>query len=86
MEVQVENHGSDVDLKLVLVWFLALSYRFSNLVSIFHFKGNVYMYIHFLNDKLFEKLLHTSPFCYSIAKGLATCRLGGVISAQIVLF
>ena len=64
----------------------ALSYRFSNLVSIVHFKGNVYVYIHFLNHKLFEKSLHTFPFCFSIAKGLAMCRLGGVISAQKVLF
>ena len=64
----------------------ALSYRFSNLVSIFQFKGNVYMYIHFLNHKLFEKSLHASPFSFSIAKGLATFRLGGVISTQKVLF
>ena len=33
---------------------LGLSCRFSNLVSIFQFKGNVYMYIHFLNHNLFE--------------------------------
>ena len=44
------------------------------------------MYIHFLNHILFEKTLHTYPFCLSIAKGLATCRLGGVIGAQKVLF
>ena len=44
------------------------------------------MYIHFLNHILFEKALHTYPFCLSIAKGLATCRLGGVIGAQKVLF
>ena len=68
-----------------------LSCRFSNLVPIFHFKGNAYLYIHFLNHKLFEKSLHVCPFYSSIAKGLATCRLGGgggggVISAQKVLF
>ena len=44
------------------------------------------MYIHFFNHKLFEKALHAYPFCFSIAKGLATCQLGGVISAQKVLF
>ena len=65
---------------------LALSCRFSNLVSIFHFKGKVYMYIHFLNDMLFEKSLHACPYCFCIAKGLATFRLGGVISTQKVLF
>ena len=63
-----------------------LSCRFSNRVSIIHFKDNAYMYIHFLNHKLFEKALHAYPFCFSIAKGLAKCRLGGVISAQKVLF
>ena len=35
---------------------------------------------------LFLKALHAYPYCFSIAKGLATCRLGGVISAQKVLF
>ena len=35
---------------------------------------------------LFEKALRTCPFFFSVAKGLATCRLGGVISAQKVLF
>ena len=42
------------------------------------------MYIHFLNhtlSALFVKALHAYPCCFSIAKGLATCRLGGVISA-----
>ena len=63
-----------------------LSCRFSNLVSIVHFKGNAYMYIHFLNHKLFVKTQHACPDCVCIAKGLATCRLGGVISAQKVLF
>ena len=64
----------------------ALSCRFSSLVSIVHFKGNAYLFIHFLNHKLFEKALHAYPFRFNIAKGLATCRLGGVISAQKVLF
>ena len=35
---------------------------------------------------LFVKSLHASPDCFSIAKGLATCRLGSVISARKVLF
>ena len=63
-----------------------LSCWFSNLVPILPFKGNAYVYIHFLNHKLFEKSLHAFAFCFSIAKGLATFRLGGdVISAQKVL-
>ena len=35
---------------------------------------------------LVVKSQHASHFCFNIAKGLATCRLGGVISAQKVLF
>ena len=44
------------------------------------------MYIHFLNHKLFEKITACMSLLFYIAKGLATCRLGGVISAQKVLF
>ena len=47
------------------------------------------MYIHFLNHKIFEKITACMSllfFFFCIAKGLATCRLGGVISAQKVLF
>ena len=86
MEIQVEFFGSDDDLKNCSYMVFALSCQFSNLVSINHFKGNAYMYIHFLNHKLFEKSVHAHPFCFSIAKGLATCRLGSVISARKVLF
>ena len=65
----------------------ALSCRFSNLVSIVHFKGNAYLYIHLFEPyTLFVKSMHACPFCFSIGKGLATCRLGGVISAQKVIF
>ena len=39
------------------------------------------MYVH-----LFVKSQHACPDCFSIAKGLATCRLGGMISARKVLF
>ena len=45
------------------------------------------MYIHFCEPHtLFVKAQHAYPYYFSIAKGLATCRLGGVISAQKVLF
>ena len=44
MEIQVENHGSKIDLELLL-------YGFGSFISVFKFdvnfsvKGNVYMYI-----------------------------------------
>ena len=45
------------------------------------------MYIHLFEPyTLFVKSLHAYPFYFSIARGLAMCRLGGVISAQKVLF
>ena len=56
MEIQVENHGSDVDLKLDLIWFLFSRVGFRTEYQLFIFKGNTYLYIHFLNHKLFEKI------------------------------
>ena len=44
------------------------------------------MYINLFESQPFLKSLHASTFCFCIAKGLATFRLGGVISAQKVLF
>ena len=45
------------------------------------------MYTHFLDNIHFlqKHSMHTL-IVFSIAKGLATCRLGGVISTQKVLF
>ena len=86
MKIQVENHGSDVDLKLVLIWFLFSHVGFQTWYQFFILKVMLICTYNFLNHKLFEKSLHVFPFCFSIAKGLATCRLGGVISAQKVLF
>ena len=86
MEIQVENHGSDVDLKLDLIWFLFSRVGFRTGYQLFIFKGNTYMYIQFLNHKLFETALHACPYCFCIAKELVTCQLGGVISARKVLF
>ena len=49
-EIQVDFLGSDVDLKIVLIWFLLSHIGFSNRVSIIHFKGTNYLYIHFLKQ------------------------------------
>ena len=56
VEIQVENHGYDIDLKLVLIWFVFSHVSFQPGYQFFIFKGNAYMYIHFLNHKLFEKI------------------------------
>ena len=40
----------------------------------------------FLNNNLFDKSPYASQFLFCIAKGLATFRLGGVISVQKVQF
>ena len=63
-----------------------LSCRFLNRVSIIHFKGTASAYTLFEPYTLFVKSQPAYPYCFSIAKGLATCRLGGVISARKVLF
>ena len=86
MEIQVENHGSDVDLKIVLVWFWLSHVGFQTWFQIFILKVMLICTYTFLNHKLFEKSLHACPYCFSIAKGLATRRLGGVISARKVPF
>ena len=85
-EIQVEFLGSDVDLKLVLIWFPFSRVGFRTGYQLFILKVMPICTYTFLNHKLFAKALHTYPFCFSIAKGLATCRLGGVISARKVLF
>ena len=84
MEIQVENHGSDVDLKLVLVWLLFSHAGFQSWYQFFILRVMPICTYTFLNHKLFEKALHACPYSFSIAKGLATRRLGGVISAQKV--
>ena len=86
MEIQVENHGSNVDLNIVLVWFWLFHVGFQTWCQFFSIKAMLICTYTFLNHKLFEKSLHACPYCFSIAKGLAAFRLGGVISTQKVQF
>ena len=86
MEVQVDSIDIDIVLKLVLIWFLFSHVGFRTGCKLFILKVSLSVHTLFEPHILFEKALHTCPFCFSIAKGLATCRLGGVISAQKVLF
>ena len=80
MEVQVDFIDIDVALKFVLIWFLFSHVGFRTGCKFFILKVKP------VCTTLFLKSQHASHFCFSIAKGLATCRLGGVISAQKVLF
>ena len=93
MEIQVEFLGSDVDLKLVLIWFMFSHVGFRTGYQLFILKVLLIciytfwtVYTLFGPYTLFVKSQHAYPYCFSIAKGLATCQLGGVISARKVLF
>ena len=82
MEIQVDFVGSDVVLKLVLTWFLFSHVGFLTGCKLFILK------VMTICTYTFCKITACIPLCFSIAKGLATCRLGGggVIRAQKVLF
>ena len=86
MEVQVDLLGTDVALKLILIWHLFSSDGFRSGSKLFILKVRL-ISTHFLNNIHFSQKHNMHTFIvFSIAKGLATCRLGGVISAQKVLF
>ena len=86
MEIQVETHGTSFDLKIVLVWIWLFHIGFQILISIVQFKVMYISTSTFLNHNLFENHHMHLIFLFCIAKGLATFRLGGVISAQKVQF
>ena len=71
MEIQVDFLGSNVDHKLVIIWFLFSHVGFLTGCKLFILRVMLFVHI------LFVKSLHAYPYCFSIAKGLATCRLGG---------
>ena len=87
MEVQVDFYGIDVALKLVLIWFLFSHDGFCTGSKLFILKVSRYLYTHLL-DSIHFLQSHSmyTLIVFSIAKGLATCWLGGVISTQKVLF
>ena len=87
MESQVHFLESIVDLKLALIWFLFSHDGLLTGCKFFILKVMpICIYTLFETAVLFVKSLHICPYCFSIAKELATCRFGGVISAQKVLF
>ena len=54
MEIQVDYHGSDVDLKIVLVWFWLSHFGFQTWFQFFVLKVMFICIYTFLNHKLFE--------------------------------
>ena len=86
MEIQVENLGSNIDLKIVLVWFWVFHVGFQTWCQFFSVKVMFICTYTFLNHNIFENHRLHLLLVLSIAKGLATFRLGGVISTQKVLF
>ena len=87
MEVQVEFLGIDVALKLVPIWQLFSHDGFCAESKFFILKVEPHLCTHFLNRPPFCKSIACMSFIIvSIAKGLAMCRLGGVISTQKVIF
>ena len=80
MEIQVDFLGTNVALKLVLIWHLCSHGGIRTGSKLFILK------VKFIRTHTFCKAQHAYLYCFSIAKGLATCWLGDVISAQKVLF
>ena len=87
MEVQVDFLGIDAALKLDPIWQLFSHDGFYIEPKIFVLKVEPHLYTHFLNKLPFFKSIACMSFIiFSIVKGLAMCRLGGVISTQKFLF
>ena len=87
MEVQVDFLGTDVALKLVLIWHLFSHDDIRTGSKLFILKVKLICTLTFWTTSTFCKKHSMHTFIiFSIAKGLATCQLGGVISAQKVLF
>ena len=78
MEVQVDFFRIDVALKLVLIWYLFSQDGICTGSKFFILMVRRYLYTHLLNNIHFlqNHSMHTL-IVFSIAKGLATCRLGG---------
>ena len=87
MEVQIDFLGIDTALKLVPLWQLCSLDGFCIGSKLFILKVKPHLYTHFLDNIHFLQKHSMHPLIvFSIVKGLATCRLGGVISTQKVLF
>ena len=87
MEVQVDFLGIDTALKLVPIWHSCSHAGFCTESKFFILKISLTCTHTFYIAYSFCKSIACIPLIvFSIAKGLAMCRLGGVISTQKVLF
>ena len=78
VEVQVDFIRIDAALKLVPIWHLFSHDGFCTGSKLFILKVKPYLYTHFLDIiHFFQKHSMHTLIVFSIAKGLATCRLGG---------
>ena len=84
MEVRVDFVGIDATLKLVLIWLLFFHVGFCIESKFFIVKPHLDTY--FFEYSFCESIAGIPFIIFSIAKGLAMCWLGGVISTQNVLF
>ena len=87
MEVQVDFLGINDALKLVPIWHLFSHDGFCTESKFFILKVSLTCTLTFCIAYSFCKSIACIPLIvFSIAKGLATCWLGGVISTQKVIF
>ena len=78
MELKVDFLGIDTILNLVPLWHWCSHDGFCTGSKLFILKVRSYLYTHFLdNIHFFQKHSMHTLIVFSIAKGLATCRLGG---------
>ena len=64
VEIQVDYHGSDVDLKIVLVWVLLSHVALQAWYQFFILKVMFICIYTFLNHKLFEKITACMPLLF----------------------
>ena len=77
MEVQVDFLGTDVSLKLVLIWHLFSydGFRIGSKLFILKVKL-IYTHTFWIASTICKKHSMHTFIVFSIVKGLATCRLG----------
>ena len=87
MEIQVDFFGIDVARRLVLIWYLFSQDGICSGSKSFILKvGPTCTHTFWTVSTFLQKHNMHTLVVFSIAKELVTCRLGGVMSTQKVLF